>query len=240
MSQYSTGTASVTNGSATVTGSGTLWLANVTAGDSFTVAGDGVMYDVASVDSDTQVTLSVPYAGTTASGVVYAIGTSFTVPDNFPEMSQGDIETATIFTRAMRKIQGKFSSILAGGANANFIAMPQVGGDPIVESGSNADGEWTKWSDGTIAQWYLSSTSYTTVSAKAGGFFNNGEAFTFPTAFNNSVSVSVTAVIGQGPGNVAIAGYVFAFSLTGVSVGASAFTNTDTFKPGFYAIGRWK
>jgi len=111
MSQYKTGTATVTNGSATVTGSGTLWLANVTAGDSFTVAGDGVMYYVASVDSDTQITLSVAYAGTTASGVVYAIGTGFTVPDSFPEMSQGDIETATIFTRAMRKIQSKFSGI---------------------------------------------------------------------------------------------------------------------------------
>jgi hypothetical protein len=47
-------------------------------------------------------------------------------------MSQGDIETATIFTRAMRKIQGKISSILAGGANANFTAMPQVGGSPLV------------------------------------------------------------------------------------------------------------
>ena len=38
---------------------------------------------------------------------------------------------------------------LTGGADANFTAMPQVGGDPIVESGSNADGEWTRWSDGT-------------------------------------------------------------------------------------------
>jgi len=38
---------------------------------------------------------------------------------------------------------------LAGGAAANFTTMPQVGGDPIVESGSNADGEWTRWSDGT-------------------------------------------------------------------------------------------
>jgi len=113
MSQYSTGTATVTNGSATVTGSGTLWLANVSAADSFTIAGDGVMYDVASVDSDTQVTLSAPYAGTTASGAVYAIGTGFTVPDNFPEMSQGDIETATIFTRAMRKIQSRFTAIVS-------------------------------------------------------------------------------------------------------------------------------
>ena len=133
MSQYSTGLASTTNGSPTVTGTNTLWLANVSAADSFTIAGDGVMYDVASVDSDTQITLSVNYAGVTASGAVYAIGTGFTVPDSFPEMSQGDIETATIFTRAMRKIQGKFSSILAGGANANFTAMPQVGNSPLVE-----------------------------------------------------------------------------------------------------------
>ena len=111
MSQYSTGTATLTNNNATVTGSNTLWLANVTSGDSFTIAGDGVMYDVASVDSDTQITLSVAYAGVTASGVVYAIGTGFTVPDSFPEMSQGDIETATIFTRAMRKIQSRFTGI---------------------------------------------------------------------------------------------------------------------------------
>jgi hypothetical protein len=71
------------------------------------------MYDVASVDTDTQVTLSAPYAGVTASGVVYAIGTGFTVPDSFPEMSQGDIETATIFTRAMRGIQSRFSAIVS-------------------------------------------------------------------------------------------------------------------------------
>ena len=36
------------------------------------------------------------------------------------------------------------------GGDANFAVMPQVGGDPIVESGSNADGEFTKFSDGTL------------------------------------------------------------------------------------------
>jgi hypothetical protein len=39
---------------------------------------------------------------------------------------------------------------LSGDTPANFTAMPQVGGDPIVESGSNADGEFTKFSDGTL------------------------------------------------------------------------------------------
>ena len=136
MSQYSTGLSSTTNGSPTVTGTNTLWLANVTAGDSFTVAGDGVMYDVASVDTDTQVTLSVAYAGVTASGAVYAIGTGFTVPDSFPEMSQGDIETATIFTRAMRKIQGKFNSLIDQAALANAqIFMSVAGGITGTSSG---------------------------------------------------------------------------------------------------------
>jgi hypothetical protein len=119
MSQYSTGTATVTNGSATVTGTNTLWLANVTAGDSFTVAGDGVMYDVASVDSDTQVTLSVAYSGVTASGVVYTIARDFTSPDNFPELTTGDIETPTIITRALRKIQSKFNTSVDQGALSN-------------------------------------------------------------------------------------------------------------------------
>ena len=160
MSQYSTGTATVTNGSATVTGTNTLWLANVSAGDSFTVAGDGVMYDVASVDSDTQITLSVAYAGVTAAGVVYTIARDFTSPDSFPELTTGDIETPTIITRALRKIQSRFTGIainttaeigqavndhvalpdphaqyaeIAGGAAANFTAMPQVGGSLLVE-----------------------------------------------------------------------------------------------------------
>jgi hypothetical protein len=45
-------------------------------------------------------------------------------------------------------ISPTFYAQLAGGPLANFTAMPQVGGDPIVESGSNADGEWTRWADG--------------------------------------------------------------------------------------------
>jgi hypothetical protein len=48
-------------------------------------------------------------------------------------------------------ISPTFYAQLAGGPLANFTAMPQVGGDPIVESGSNSDGEWTRWSDGTIS-----------------------------------------------------------------------------------------
>ena len=254
MSQYSTGTVSINNGSPTVTGTNTLWLANVTAGDSFTVAGDGVMYDVASVDSDTQITLSAPYAGTTASGVVYAIGTGFTVPDSFPEMSQGDIETATIFTRAMRKIQGKFSSILAGGSDANFTSMPQVGGDPIVESGSNADGEWTRWADGTQIC-YKTDATFTVIS---GGGRMEAPDWDYPSAFSATPAFTINLFPGVGTGSGAWnnayrsqakvsfvgardSGFVKAVQLRIYAIAGESFVESDFVdNNSLTAVGRWQ
>jgi hypothetical protein len=107
--QYKTGLASVTNGSAVVTGSGTAWLANVSVGDGFVIAGVPVPYTVAAVGTDTQITLSAPWAGATASGSVYAVFRDFTALNNIPEMSKGDIETATIFTRSIRRIDQQLS-----------------------------------------------------------------------------------------------------------------------------------
>lgn len=64
---------------------------------------------------------------------------------------------------------------LTGGSEADFIVMPQVGGDPIVESGSNADGEWTRWADGT----QTSSFKDGVVGVTEG----NPRVWTFPIAF---------------------------------------------------------
>ena len=237
MSQYKTGTATVTNNSPTVTGTNTLWLANVTAGDSFTVAGDGVVYDVASVDTDTQVTLSVNYAGATAAGAVYAIGTGFTVPDNFPEMSQGDIETATIFTRAMRKIQGKFSSILAGGASANFTAMPQVGGDPIVESGSNADGEFTKWADGTL----LCTKGFSITHSSSSFILSVDVAQTSVYGFKYSIAGSVAGSSAGKIDTIRTGGNGVTGSTSSVGTIFGTFDSVvETFSWAVVAHGRWK
>ena len=110
--QYKIGTVSVTNGSQIVTGLGTLWLANLVAGALFTIPGDNVTYEVATVDSDTQVTLNANYAGTTDSGLTYAMHRDFT-SGNIPLLSNNDIETGTIFSRAMAQIQDFISTILA-------------------------------------------------------------------------------------------------------------------------------
>lgn len=69
---YSTGTVTTTLASKTLTGAGTSWSANVDAGMLFRVSGERV-YVVASVDSNTQITLTEPYQGTSAAGKAYTL-----------------------------------------------------------------------------------------------------------------------------------------------------------------------
>ena len=59
---YSAGTIDATPGSTTITGHGTQWLANVTDGHTMCL-GSLSPFTIASVDSDTQITLDTPYAG---------------------------------------------------------------------------------------------------------------------------------------------------------------------------------
>jgi hypothetical protein len=69
---YTTGTVTFTNGSKTVTGSGTTWNTLVDAG-MLIQRGNERVYVVASVDSTTQITLRDAYEGVTGSGVSYTL-----------------------------------------------------------------------------------------------------------------------------------------------------------------------
>lgn len=72
---YTTGTVSVTNGSAIVTGVGTSWVGNISAGQTFFLPG-GSRYTVSLVNSNTQITLTANYTGTTESGKAYYVITA--------------------------------------------------------------------------------------------------------------------------------------------------------------------
>lgn len=69
---YRTGTISVTNGSASVTGSGTAWIANAKQGEAL-LAPDGNLYEINAINSDTALTLSSNYLGASQSAQAYAI-----------------------------------------------------------------------------------------------------------------------------------------------------------------------
>lgn len=77
MGWYRTGTVTVTNGSAAVTGVGGIWLSQAAAGDLFTIDGTK-FYEILTVNSDTSITLQTTYTGTTQSGIAYAIVRNFT------------------------------------------------------------------------------------------------------------------------------------------------------------------
>ncbi|WP_445778979.1 hypothetical protein, partial [Shewanella sp.] len=107
MAQYKTGLVSATNGSAVITGVGTLWVGEVSVGDIFTIVGSNAWYEVGSVDSNTQVTLTANYAGTSISDSSYTISRDFTANYGLPYPQKGDIETASLIKRAFQDIDSK-------------------------------------------------------------------------------------------------------------------------------------
>lgn len=82
---YATGTVSITNGDATVTGSGTTWTGgNVNAGESIAI--NGHYYVVQSVTSATELELTELVRESTASGLSYSAGSDTGIHRAFQEM----------------------------------------------------------------------------------------------------------------------------------------------------------
>lgn len=85
---YTTGTVAVTNGSPTITGTGTTFVANmvnrwirVTAPD-----GDEQWYQIKTFTSTTSLTLYNNYTGNTASGAAYTIGEAPILPEDYQDL----------------------------------------------------------------------------------------------------------------------------------------------------------
>ena len=87
---------------------------------------------------------------------------------------------------------------LAASDGFPFANMPTVDGNPIVESGSNSDGEWTRWADGTQTCWGSVEESDYAFDFQTTGNFHIGSrnnTINFPVAFiDSNISVSFTTV----------------------------------------------
>lgn len=134
MAQYRIGTVDVTSGSPVVQGFNTLWLANVGQGDVFVVRDGGVSYEVGSVDSNTQLTLTAPWAGPSLLNTTYGITRDFSPTRNYPLITRQDIETASIMRRALLKIDDDvYEATGPIRSSGNLVSM-----DTVVGNGSNA------------------------------------------------------------------------------------------------------
>lgn len=114
--QYSTGTVTFTNGSATVTGFSTNWNSgNVVAGQQIHHADFPLAaYTISSVNYGAQtLQLTTNYTAPTASGVYYVVVSDYTPNLNLPEIGAGDIHAAQIVTRALRKLDVAYAGLAA-------------------------------------------------------------------------------------------------------------------------------
>ena len=111
----------------------------------------------------------------------------------------------------------------------------------IIDSGSNANGSYIKFSDGTLMQWGEATKTITSTTALAsGGYRSAGFDFSFPIEFYNT-SISVVAM--SSGGGIGI--LLDSSSTTKAKFQASWWTSASnsTSRDGrisWQAIGRWK
>lgn len=134
MSWYRTGTVTVTNGSTTVTGSGTAWVGNVIA-DSAIILPDGRAYEVAAIVSNTSLTLGSAYQGSNGSAQSYAIlptiGWARRVVDKVAEWQTNQQAYLD------GPLSGRFSNGTAGAPSVSFLSDTDTG---LFRKGANRIG----------------------------------------------------------------------------------------------------
>jgi len=132
--QYKTGSVAVTNGSPIVTGTNTVW-SGLSTPLYFKIDTDGApVYEVSSIDSDTQITLSANYTGATQSGLLYQLVQDFSTNYSFPLPSQGDADAADWLRRTIVEMDAQIFSV--SGAKA-FVTFADGDTSPSVVAGNN-------------------------------------------------------------------------------------------------------
>lgn len=125
MSQYTTGTAIVTNASEKVyiTGAGVDLASNVAIGQTWKRKDENALYQILGVDSDINgefLKISPVYQGVTASGVEYQITRDFTPNKSFTEINAGDVDWPYHLTQGVIR---KLDTLLAD-SDTDYRKLP--------------------------------------------------------------------------------------------------------------------
>ena len=172
MAQYKTGTVATAAGSQTITGTGTAWLADISAGDRIQIDPDKSFLEILTVDSDTQLTLAVNIPDT-RSGASYTIQTDFTATVGLPLINQGDLHAADIISRAFNMIDAALNGGMAwvGSVLDKDLTAPPGGegdGDAYIVA-ATATGDWAGFED-YIATYDTGESQYDFVLPDSGSF----------------------------------------------------------------------
>ncbi|MFG0501125.1 hypothetical protein ACF8GD_00460 [Pseudomonas putida] len=263
MPWYRTGTVAITAGQTTVTGTGTNFSANGRVGDAF-LGPDGNWYEVTNITSATVMSILPAYKGATVSGGSYSItpvqGYDKNLRDAINAVVQqwgatlaglGAVSIENVLpvakggTGGMTQAAARSGLGLKAAAIADIVGtVSQSGGVPtgaIFERGSNANGEYVKFADGTMVCWMsITVTDQAIDTVYAGGVYQGTRTWSFPAffsgvpvvtpgAFRWGSAANWSALAGTPSGSTAtLRGFDMASRPAGTAVQISA-----------HAIGRW-
>jgi microcystin-dependent protein len=138
MSWYRAGTVTVTNGSKTVTGVGTLFTTAVNAGDAFALVDanlnpTGAWYEVEAVTNNTTLVLKQSYAGSTGSNKQYCV---FNLVGNM---------TTPSFAQRLATFFASFQSLID-----KPTTTPTAASIPVADENGDIDSGWIKDTSATV------------------------------------------------------------------------------------------
>ncbi|MEA1651847.1 hypothetical protein UAJ10_22885 [Nitrospirillum sp. BR 11164] len=178
MTQYTTGTITLTNGSATVTGMGTVWLANLAPGALLTVSEDDPVAVVAAVTADGSLTLETPWPGASYTNTAYEAVRDFDPSTGAPLLSHGLRNTNVVVNRAILAL-GK-QTATAVNAYVNVQAAQAAAATATTQAG--------------IAATQATAAAGSAAAAQSTADSIDGLLVSMATAFTDSQTRYVTAI----------------------------------------------
>lgn len=185
------GTVAVQTGSTTVIGTNLDFAASCRSGDSF-IGPDGLNYEVANIAGAAVMSILPAYKGPTVSGAAYAImpvqGYDKMLSDAFNALNNqfgpklaalgttGNYDILPVSKGGTGNATGTAQKLVAGAMVGTVSQSSGLPSGAIFERGSNANGEYTKFADGTMI--CHSPTISISLSAASGS-----ATWTFPGAF---------------------------------------------------------
>lgn len=262
MAWYKAGRVAVTSGSAVVTGTGTDFASNARVGDAW-IGPNGALHEVINVASPTVLSISPVYGGATTSNAVYGIvpvqGYVKQLVDQAGQIitqwgstlaGLGAVSTENVVPIAKGGTGATTAPLARSGlglktaATADILGtVSQAGGVPtgaIIERGSNANGGYVKYADGTMLAWVASSNSQSVATG-------TGVEITvpFPATFVGTVSITGNAGLSTS-GTTGLAARIavgFPFTVAGTSSARVHIFNTTGITIGgfsyFLQINGW-
>ncbi|UCM30672.1 hypothetical protein LE197_12590 [Pseudomonas sp. PS1(2021)] len=262
MAWYSSGTVTVTANSPTVTGAGTQFSSNARVGDAFR-GPDGRWYEVTNVASSTVISIKPNYQGSTASGQAYAVapilGYDKDLSDRFnlianqwgatlagikpwalsanAAAARGDLGLGSA---AVREALGSSGALYSRDSILGAVSQSSdVPTGAVIQRGSNANGEFVRFADGTQICWHRYAAAVDVTGVSGSLFVTGGTTLTFPAAFVSAPVASDTTIRNTGYYGRGWGAIYWASASSCEWYGFSTTSALAALLPGFIATGRW-